>query len=315
LLLSYASTCLCHVVWRPGQSVTVPSPTVAWAPYHQHAKTRGPIDPRKASSRSRRGKANSQPDRMPACAALLVHWHGCSILIAERVYNFLAERVPLAFCDDCIAERLELSRRQQAHRITTALGTTSNFHREDGTCSLCGETRKVIRHAYLDRPAAPQDRVGDVAHVTPPGSASFTAPMMGMTFLRSRRSISGLLRSAALSGSARYASMRPATVSRGSSPPSTWPRASSTFPWRDRSRSLRVPVCRRAAMFSFLAHRARSIRFDPSWPASVDLSRLSALERSAAQGPPEVPTDRLEFSQLTNATSMPCLGPGPNGPF
>jgi hypothetical protein len=72
------------------------------------------------------------------------------MLIAERVYNFLAERVPLAFCDDCIAERLELSRRQQAHRVTTALGTTANFHRKDGTCSLCGETRKVIRH---ERPA------------------------------------------------------------------------------------------------------------------------------------------------------------------
>jgi hypothetical protein len=52
-----------------------------------------------------------------------------------------------------------------------------------------------------------------------------------------------------------------------------------------------------------------------SWPASVDVGRLLAHERSAAQAPPEAPTDRLGFSQLTNATSMPCLGPGPDGPF
>jgi ABC transporter substrate binding protein len=52
-----------------------------------------------------------------------------------------------------------------------------------------------------------------------------------------------------------------------------------------------------------------------SWPASVDLGRLLVHERSAAQAPPEAPIDRLEFSQLTNATSMPCLNPGPDGPF
>jgi hypothetical protein len=69
------------------------------------------------------------------------------MMIAERVNEFLREHSPLAFCDDCIAERLSLSRRQQAHRVTSALGTTTNFRREEGTCSACGEVRKVIRYS------------------------------------------------------------------------------------------------------------------------------------------------------------------------
>jgi len=69
------------------------------------------------------------------------------MMIAERVNAFLMEHRPLAFCDDCIAERLGLIRRQQAHRVTSALGTTTNFQREEGSCSACGEVRKVIRHS------------------------------------------------------------------------------------------------------------------------------------------------------------------------
>ena len=67
-------------------------------------------------------------------------------MIAERVNAFLTEQAPLSFCDDCIAQRLELSRRQQAHRVTSALGTTTNFRREDGMCDCCGQAKKVIRH-------------------------------------------------------------------------------------------------------------------------------------------------------------------------
>ena len=68
-------------------------------------------------------------------------------LISERVNAFLTQEAPRAFCDDCIAQRLQLSRRQQAHRVTSALGTTTNFLREDGACSICGQIKKVTRHA------------------------------------------------------------------------------------------------------------------------------------------------------------------------
>jgi len=49
-----------------------------------------------------------------------------------------------AYCDDCIAKQLELSRRGQASRITRALSTTSNFLRDKGACSICGAVKKVI---------------------------------------------------------------------------------------------------------------------------------------------------------------------------
>jgi hypothetical protein len=65
--------------------------------------------------------------------------------IAERVNKFLTDHQPAAFCDDCLAERLQLSRRQQAHRVTSALGTTSNFSRANGRCSLCGDEKLVIQ--------------------------------------------------------------------------------------------------------------------------------------------------------------------------
>lgn len=48
-----------------------------------------------------------------------------------------------AYCDDCIAKELNLSRRQ-ANRTTSLLSATCNFCREKGVCSLCGAQRKVI---------------------------------------------------------------------------------------------------------------------------------------------------------------------------
>ena len=69
------------------------------------------------------------------------------MLIAERVNKFITDHMPDAFCDDCIAEELGLSRRQQAHRVTSALATTADFRREVDSCSLCGKEKKVIRHA------------------------------------------------------------------------------------------------------------------------------------------------------------------------
>jgi len=67
--------------------------------------------------------------------------------IAERVNKFITDHMPDAFCDDCIAEQLDLSRRQEANLVTITLATTDNFRRERDNCSLCREVKKVIRRA------------------------------------------------------------------------------------------------------------------------------------------------------------------------
>ena len=64
--------------------------------------------------------------------------------IAQRVNQFLSRRAPAAFCDDCIAKELSLSRRQ-AQRVTSALGMTT-FRRAEGSCSVCEEMRKKVIH-------------------------------------------------------------------------------------------------------------------------------------------------------------------------
>ena len=63
--------------------------------------------------------------------------------IAERVAGFLRERRGQPYCDDCLFRELRLSRRQQANRVTMALGVTSEFQRAPGPCSGCAEEKKV----------------------------------------------------------------------------------------------------------------------------------------------------------------------------
>lgn len=70
---------------------------------------------------------------------------GMRAMIAEQVYRFIRDLRPKSVCDDCIAESLNLSRRQQAQRVTNALATTSDFQRWQGTCSICSGAKKVIR--------------------------------------------------------------------------------------------------------------------------------------------------------------------------
>lgn len=68
--------------------------------------------------------------------------------IAEKVAGFLRKNKGKPFCDDCIAERIPLKRRQQAHRVTSALGVTGEFRRIDGECSACRKApRKVCSTA------------------------------------------------------------------------------------------------------------------------------------------------------------------------
>jgi hypothetical protein len=71
--------------------------------------------------------------------------HGGPIMSrAQDINDFVKRREPAAFCDDCIAKKLELPRRQQSAAITETLGTTTDFTREHGLCSVCASEKKVI---------------------------------------------------------------------------------------------------------------------------------------------------------------------------
>lgn len=65
---------------------------------------------------------------------------------ADHLGRFLAAHRPALFCDDCIADKLGLSHRREANRVTRALGKTSNFWRDVGACSACERHKQVIRH-------------------------------------------------------------------------------------------------------------------------------------------------------------------------
>jgi hypothetical protein len=63
--------------------------------------------------------------------------------VQARIVEFLQNNRNLDFCDDCIALRLGLKRRQQSQAATATLSETAEFIRESGTCSNCGEVRTV----------------------------------------------------------------------------------------------------------------------------------------------------------------------------
>ncbi len=67
--------------------------------------------------------------------------------IPERVNAFLTAQRPSRFCDDCIAESLEVMGMREVQRATSALETMDSFHRALGVCSMCGKKKKVIQRA------------------------------------------------------------------------------------------------------------------------------------------------------------------------
>ncbi len=66
--------------------------------------------------------------------------------MSDRVSAFLTAQRPSRFCDDCIAESLELGRHDVQKGISK-LETMGSFHRALGVCSMCGKEKKVIRRA------------------------------------------------------------------------------------------------------------------------------------------------------------------------
>ncbi len=73
---------------------------------------------------------------------------------AEKVANFLRGRKPHPFCDQCIADAVQLGSRafgprrdhynpHIAQQNATALSQTRQFRRSSGACHECGSNRKV----------------------------------------------------------------------------------------------------------------------------------------------------------------------------
>lgn len=68
-------------------------------------------------------------------------------LVAEEVNDFITRKRPAFVCDLCIVRGLGLSVRAHANQITAALGTTSDFVREKGTCPDCKQSDVMVIRA------------------------------------------------------------------------------------------------------------------------------------------------------------------------
>jgi hypothetical protein len=73
--------------------------------------------------------------------------HGVVMSMPERVNAFLTAQRPSQFCDDCIAESLEINGKPSIQEAASALATTDSFRRWLGICSMCGKEKTVTRRA------------------------------------------------------------------------------------------------------------------------------------------------------------------------
>jgi hypothetical protein len=67
------------------------------------------------------------------------------VTVLEEVERLIVRLSPEAICDDCIADRLDLSVRQHANHKTRELAGSAGFDRRKSECSLCRQTKLVIR--------------------------------------------------------------------------------------------------------------------------------------------------------------------------
>jgi hypothetical protein len=67
------------------------------------------------------------------------------VSVLDQVRKFVSRLSPDAVCDDCIADKLGLSLRQQVNRKTRELAGTDGFVRSKERCSICGQEKLVTR--------------------------------------------------------------------------------------------------------------------------------------------------------------------------
>lgn len=66
--------------------------------------------------------------------------------VRDEVAALVTRLAGAPICDDCITQRLGLSVRQHANHKTRELAGTRGYERRIDPCSICGESKKVIRH-------------------------------------------------------------------------------------------------------------------------------------------------------------------------
>ena len=65
--------------------------------------------------------------------------------ILDEVTRLVERLAPEPICDDCIAEKLGLSVRQQANHKTREIAGMNGFERRKDLCSICSGEKLVVR--------------------------------------------------------------------------------------------------------------------------------------------------------------------------
>ncbi len=65
--------------------------------------------------------------------------------ILDKVSALITRLSPAPICDDCVAEKLELSLRQHANQKARELAGSKGFERRRDICSLCFGEKLVTR--------------------------------------------------------------------------------------------------------------------------------------------------------------------------
>jgi hypothetical protein len=67
--------------------------------------------------------------------------------VLDDVSDLIVRRRGDAICDDCIADKLNLTVRQHANRKTNILKNESGFNRRKDICPVCKGNKLVISYA------------------------------------------------------------------------------------------------------------------------------------------------------------------------
>jgi hypothetical protein len=65
--------------------------------------------------------------------------------VIDEVRKLIERLAPDPICDDCIAEKLNLSVRQHANHKTRELAGSDGFERGKDACAICDAVKLVIR--------------------------------------------------------------------------------------------------------------------------------------------------------------------------
>jgi hypothetical protein len=65
--------------------------------------------------------------------------------VLDDIRKLIERLAPAPICDDCIAEKLNLTARQNANRHTRELAGQDHIERHKDVCAICGGDKMVTR--------------------------------------------------------------------------------------------------------------------------------------------------------------------------